>query len=419
MSLLRARASFSTRETSPIFNAIRAQNLDVLISILDAGGDVNAVMHSSSFGRSNRGQARTALLCATLSQCYNRYMSDSVPLIKLLIDRGADMYAPLNETETLIHYVFEHGMRDAVNVYLERHDQIDVETRDQIGRTILLAACNWDVWYQDNMDTRLHPVHRLLAHGADITATSNDGRTVLHHLLDNSSMGKSTILQVLEQQPEICKKMLTHKDNGGYSPFHLALRTLRPSICSRLLDLGADILDPDPTGATALHHIASQYLQFYRASQLPYCFEMYTSGDHEKILELWSRYIDLGGSINVRDGTGSPPLFAYLSSAYSSSLLNTMSIDRAQQCCHLKSLPNLFGADDLDMAAKNNAGDTALHIIARRDPNYNDKGVHNIQLFKFFIKDVDILAESKDGMTALDLAAVTRKAELLELFQRG
>lgn len=105
---------------------------------------------------------------------------------------------------------------------------------------------------------------RLLEYGADMMAVSNGGRNTLHHLLDNPDIEQDTIMQVLEKEPKACIKMLNHKDNEGYTPFHIALRVLLPEICFNLLDLGEDLLVPDPTGATALHHIASQYLQNHR-----------------------------------------------------------------------------------------------------------------------------------------------------------
>jgi ankyrin repeat protein len=418
-SLLRAGADLSAGKTSPIFNAIMEQNVEVLAAILDAGGDVNAVTDSITIKPSITDQARTTLFCASFALGLNRHIPDSIPQIKLLIDRGADMYAPLNDLETLIHYVFEHGEYEAVCAYLDCHDKINFEARDQLGRTILLAACNWTEvapgynhkhWFAKESP----PVMRLLEYGADIMAMSNDGRNALHHLLDNPDIEQETIMQVLDKEPEACKKMLNNKDNEGYTPFHIALRVLRPEVCFRLLDLGADLLDPDPAGASALHHIASQYLQHHRPQRGQHLQQKHLDGHHEKALKLWSRYLDLGSSINVRDGTGSPPLFAYLSSPPKDDYRKP-----EHSCCHLESFSKLFDAEDLDIAARNNAGETALHRIARRGRNYHAKDEHDRQLIEFFVKDMDPLAEDKQGMTALDVAAATGKREILELFQRG
>jgi ankyrin repeat protein len=141
-SLLRGGAELSAGKISPIFNAILQQNIEVLTAILDAGGDVNAVTTPFSIKPAITDQARTALFCASFALDLNRHVPESVPLIKLLIDRGADMYAALNDRETLIHYLFEHGEYEAVCAYLDCHEKINLEARDQLGRTVLLAACN-------------------------------------------------------------------------------------------------------------------------------------------------------------------------------------------------------------------------------------------------------------------------------------
>jgi ankyrin repeat protein len=241
---------------------------------------------------------------------------------------------------------------------------------------------------------------------------SNDGRNMLHHLLDNPDIEQDTIMQVLEKEPEACKQMLNHKDNEGYTPFHSCLRVLRPEVCFKLLDLGADLLNPDPTGATALHHISSQYLQQHRPQRGNHLRQKHPDDYHEKALRLWSRYLDLGSSINVRDGTGSPPLFSYLSSPPTEGY-------NQHPCCHLESFSELFNANDLDITAINKVGDTALHLIAKRGRNHYSKEEHDKQLIQFFVKRIDPLAENKDGMTALDVAAAMGRTEILELFQRG
>lgn len=414
-SLLGAGADLPVGNASLVFTAILEQNLEVLTSILDAGDDVNAITDDMTIDPSITDQARTALFCASFSLNLNHNIKNSVSQIKLLINRGADIYAPLNDRETLIHYVLEHGQYESLCAYLDCHNKINFEARDQLGRTILLAACNWTEvapgYHHKHWDAKEPaPVIRLLEYGADIMAVSNDGRNVLHHLLDNPDIEQDTIIQVIEKEPEACKKMLNHRDNEGYTPFHSALHVLRPEICFKLLDWGADLLDPDPSGATALHHIASQYLQQHRPAcghRLP---DNYPDGHHEKARELWGRYLTLGSSINVRDRTGSPPLFTYLSSPHN------ISCRTPHPCCHLESFPALFDAKDLDITAKNNAGETALHIIAQRS-KYTITPEHDKHLVEFIVKDVDPLTEDKDGMTALDVAAARGKTDILSCFR--
>ncbi|KFY82446.1 hypothetical protein V500_10542 [Pseudogymnoascus sp. VKM F-4518 (FW-2643)] len=382
-SLLGAGADLSAGKTSPIFNAIMEQNAEVLTAILDAGGDVNAVADSIAITPSVTDQARTALFCASFALGLNRDMPDSIPQIKLLINRGADMYAPLNDRETLIHYLFEHGEHEAICDIWIAMTRSTSTLGINLGEPLFWRHVTGLGWHRDIIINT-----------------------------DNPDIEQDTIMQVLEKEPEACKKMLNHKDNEGYTPFHIALRVLRPEVCFRLLDLGASLIDPDPTGATALHHIASQYLQQHRPQRGQNLQQKHLDGHHEKVVKLWSRYLDLGSSINVRDGTGSPPLFAYLSSPSNDDY-------NRHSCCHIESFSKLFDAKDLDITASNKAGETALHLIAQRGRNHYAKDEHDKQLIEFFVKGVDPLAEDKEGMTALDVAAAMGKREILELFQRG
>jgi ankyrin repeat protein len=256
---------------------------------------------------------------------------------------------------------------------------------------------------------------RLLEYGADIMAVSNDGRNVLHHLLDNPDIEQDTIMQIIEKEAEACKKMLKHTDREGYTPFHSALRVLRPDICFKLLDLGADLLNPDSTGATALHHIAAQYLQKDRPQRGLHLTQKHRDDHHARALALYNRYLTLNpSSINIRDATNSPPLFAFLSSK------STMSThpDQETKCCHLSHFPDLFSGPEVDLTARNTAGETALHIIARRERGYCEDESHDRLLMEFFVKHVDMLAEDEKGLTALDVAAAVGKKGVLELFCR-
>jgi hypothetical protein len=78
----------------------------------------------------------------------------------------------------------------------------------------------------------------------------------------------------------------------------------RARVSLKLIEFGANLLAIDPTGATALHHIAGQYLQIFQLSAKRYITE-YDETRHENCLKLWKSFLDLGGSINAGDNTGS------------------------------------------------------------------------------------------------------------------
>lgn len=240
-------------------------------------------------------------------------------------------------------------------------------------------------------------------------AVDNRGRHVLHHLLDNPNMEPDTIFQVLERDQS--QPLLNLKDHSSFSPLHSALRTLRPSVCEKLITMGCDLLDPDPTGQTALHYIASQDLRMYEPDGSSAIQRQHLPSYYEGAFALWQKYISLGGSINVHDISGSPPLFSYLACTIREDC-------KVDQCCHVENFDRFF--KDADLHAQNEEGETALHIVAKREVGYHrgPKPMHDRMLFEYLVtRGVDPLTEDKKGRSALDIAAACEKKEILELFQ--
>lgn len=399
MRILLARgADLAAGTSNPLFSAIRDQDLQALAIILDAGASANAVdiTESCHIHYNCKDQERTALFCACFPYPFNLREENSVPLVKLLIERGADVYATLNERETLIHYVFEHAEQPFLDAFLDYFDTIDFSRRDQSGRTVLLAACDGQ-----------HPLVHLLDLGVDVLAVDNDGKNILHHLLDNPDIGEDFILQALEY--EICKALVCQKDSKGSTPLQYALSNLRPVVCEKLMTLGANLLEADPAGATALHHIAAQYLREDKPHN-EVLRQSHEKEHYEACLRLWRRFLDLGGNINARDIQVCPPLFYYL---LSQAKVNV----RENECCHVANFSHLFD-EATDVSARNADGETALHVIARRDNKWPTQPGHDRTSFEFMVsKGLDPLAEDAKGRSSLDVAAACGKDEILELFQ--
>lgn len=113
------------------------------------------------------------------------------------------------------------------------------------------------------------------------------------------------------------------------------------------------------------------------------------------------------------NSTGSPPLFSYLLS-----LPWYENIPYSEACCHVDNFNKLFNADNLDIIIRNKDGESALHIIARREYSISTMKSHDGQLFEYFAKDLDPLSEDKRGRTALYVAAASEKTDILKLCQR-
>jgi ankyrin repeat protein len=423
---------------SSVFSAIQIQCLETLTILLDSGVSLNVtdpnIEHEGFRMRCTvKNTVRSALMCASFAESELRNQSEkhNAPMVKLLIERGADIYTALNEKQTLIHYVFEYAQFEIVDAFIEsvKTSNIDLNTRDSLGRTVFIAACESTECLPGYQHKHWYPkvkapFLRTLDLGADPFVLDNEGRNALHHLLDNSETEEDAIIQFLAH--DSAKILLNQKDKHGFTPLNCALRMLRPAVIEIMLTMGQDLLSPDPTGATALHRIAEQCLRTSSPRRQygfgrEYLPEYYTGA-----LTLWKKFLALGGSINVRDNKGAPPLFYFLSS--DERYLPDASEDR---CCHLEYFNTYFShevATDLNFAAKNENGENALHIIARREKDklfnkaegHNHVPTHDKDLYQFFMKKgLNALEEDSKGRSSLDVAAACDQKGILELFQYG
>ncbi|PMD29241.1 ankyrin [Hyaloscypha variabilis F] len=442
MSILLDRgADVTAGKYSPIFPAIQIQCFATVAILLNAGVSPNIVdpptTDHTGFQMHYKAKdiTRSALVCASFANLHNQREKHSAPLVKLLIKRGANIYAPLNEKQILIHYVFEHAEFEIVGAFLECAEakNIDFNKRDASGRTVFIAACEWTEclpgyhhrhWYPK----ATAPFLRTLEFGADPLVRDNEGRNALHHLLDNPEMEEEAIVQFLAH--DSAKTMLYQKDANGFTPLNCALRFLRPAVVEAMITMGVDLLSPDPTGATALHRIAAQCLRARAPMRKDTWGREHRPEYYTGALALWKKFLALGGSINVRDNQGAPPLFYFLSSA-----------ERDEYgapddwCCHLTYFAQYFSEDvvqGVDFAAKNKHDENALHVISKREKSekaYRKKGhggehdhvpTHDKELYQFFVrKGLNPLEEDEKGRSSLDVAAACEQKGILELFQYG
>jgi len=430
--LLEHGMALNVGSISPIFPAIQMQCLETLTILLDAGVDPNIMDQNTGKGefkvhyKVEEKGSRWALFCATFPGLQNQREKHSAPLVKLLINQGADLYAPLIKEKTkdkwtLVHYAFEHAEYDILAGYLDCASKIDFDTRDQLGRTVFLAACEWREvlpgYRHRHWEAKaMAPFLKVLEFGADPLVVDNKGRNALHCLLDTPEIEDETIVQFLSH--DVAKILIRQKDGNGFTPLHCALRILRPTVVETLLSMGEDLLHPDPTGATALHRIAEQCLFVTRELTQRSWGNDHKPEFYTRIQALWKKYLTLGGSINVRDNKGSPPLFYYLASSQRGDYKTP-----EDSCCHAENFATYFSEEvtgGFDVHAKNHDGENALHIIARREKNNLTKPKHDKHLYELFVsKGLNPLEEDGKGRSSLDVAAACEQTSILELFQYG
>ncbi|KIL90692.1 hypothetical protein FAVG1_06427 [Fusarium avenaceum] len=424
--LLNRGADAKAGAYSPLFSAIYDQNLEILNMLLDHGLSVNEAAQTRHSREVNpllqRSRLVCPLLCATYVEKANRHIEDTLPLFTTLIERGANLYLPLNDDETLIHFLFEWSDHEVIDALLQEPcvSRVDFFSREQQGRTILMAACDWRGTLPGyNTRARRPQIPqtgsplRILDLGVDATLVDDAGRTALHHLMDNPGYPDEVLLEFMDR--EEVASILFQRDNDGYTPFHCALGNLRPAICEAFLVKGADLLEPDPQGRTALHYIASQCLLQNR--DLEDSSRTYRElGDEyfEKCIVIWRKFLAQGGSINAPDHDGNTPLHAYFS------MLDPKSWKEKVETCHMDHYDTLFPKEsDVDVFVANNVGETVLHTIASRAQSDCTVKGHDKELFVMLMnKGLDPLREDDKGRSALDIASACDKDDIVGLFGR-
>lgn len=431
--LLSRGADVAAGATNPLFYTIFQQSLESMEALLDSGVSVDSVDQT----RENKTIHYTlwdsnpkkpyALLCAAYAQKINTSVKDSTKLFRALVTRGADLYVPLNDDETMVHFLFEYPDYDTVDTLLEDAcvSLIDFNRRDQHGRTVLMAACDW--WgalpgYQHlRWDAKAVGVPlRILDLGADAAAVDEHGKTALHHLLNNPSMPDDVVVRFINRQEAVSTLFL--KDQAGFTPLHYALRGLRPTVCELLLAKGADFPEADPDGRTALHDIANGILltDMAQTSSTYNMHVMKVPDDYtDMCFALWRKFLAAGGDINAADNAGNTPLHTYLMSR-----MNSDRISEVAPVCHIGFYDQLFPADsEVDMFAVNQEGETMLHVIARRGgpgrENIYESSDHTRELFVFMMaKKLDPLREDGRGRSALDVASAVGNEDIVALLSR-
>ena len=387
LRLVKAGANINSVDRPAIFTAISTQKIELVAAILDAGADCNIRRRPFMEDPHNRGPFASVHRILPHEFYPIHYAADSrlntpkgretsIDIIKLLLERGADPFMNFRAEETLLHDIFEHG--GILQPFLDL-PQLDLERRDPKGRTLLLAAArsgfgtfapsvipvedcgnNWDnvalLKAKLSIGDPL-PVQTVYEKGGDLLARDTEGNNVLHFLsvapIYNEEQYQKTTSLFIEKAPS-----LVHQKNaGGWKPLHYALQKQRMGLVDALLAAGADPIESDPLGDSPLHHLAATMAE----------------------PEWFKKFLELGVPINGKNQLGETPIFICFGHKH-----------------HKKRRENyaIFEAAGADIYAKNNEGETMLHVVATR--------TQGEMTFKFLMdKGLDPMVEDNSQRTAL------------------
>lgn len=217
-SLLRFGGDASARDSeghTPLFLAIQKSHCGVVSALL-----ADADVARRTVGLRCGNQSRTALDLAAAD--------GNVGLVRLLIQRGADVNAAGSDGRTALHTAAAGGHQDVIHILVEHGANVD--TADSDGWTAVLFAAS---------SGRCH-VGALKAlvegHGANVNAADSGGRTAVHLAVDRNDDHAIETLALVGADMEAMVDDAT--------PLYVACEDLRHEAALALLRNGANLQPP-------------------------------------------------------------------------------------------------------------------------------------------------------------------------------
>jgi ankyrin repeat protein len=199
-------------------------NLELVKLLIEKGADVNAKTNDDA----------TPLHVAA--------NNDNLELVKLLIENDADVNAKTNKGATPLHMAAVNGHFDIAKLLIENDAKVNEKTNDDA--TPLHVAAN---------NGNLELVKLLIENDADINAKTNKGATPgatpLHMAAGNGHFDIAKLL--IENDANV-----NAKTNKGATPLHWAAENGYFDVAKLLIENDADVNEKTNESATPLHWVA-------------------------------------------------------------------------------------------------------------------------------------------------------------------
>jgi ankyrin repeat protein len=346
---------------------------------------------------------------------------------------------------TVIHSIIEDG--GCIKPFLDNSEFANqLEHRDSRGHTIMHAACRRyigadfavevvaeDVRLATETSNHQHNPFNLSEApslfqtlknlGADLRATDNLGKHVLHHLLeaqdpDLRSPRLPLIGDSLQRVFSAAPELVNQPDSHGNYPLHAAMQRWRrhpdidgstaglASIIDDILAAGADPFACDSRGNTVLHYLADDGLTEQLAG--------------EATRRLFKTFLDRGVDVNARNSAGRTAAEMLFDDSGACEMARVRAHGAACKMGGLRAFEDIdaevFGWLDeagvnwmqRSAAIKNR---TLLHVVAQ----HRMRKVASRCSF-LLAKGLDSMARDDDGKTAIDVAEESNNREALQVF---
>jgi ankyrin repeat protein len=247
---------FSNESQSPLYIAVRQENLAIVKLLIDKGANVNGIPYS-----------------VPLQAALNANRQD---LFNLLLEAGADPNIEADATRRkLFHALMEKDyplFKDAADSLIAKG--ADMNIRDQHGNTPLHHTVIQSQW-----QSGIQKAEFLLAHGADINAKNSSGVTTLHEALSAN----------LKYAPSLARLLIAKgadinlKDNFGCTVLHRLVTGAHSetlSLMELVMARGVDVNATDKYGLTPLDYLArDSYLNAEEKAALLVAYGAHTTPD--------------------------------------------------------------------------------------------------------------------------------------------
>ena len=408
-----------------ISEAIVNRDVDMIELLINAGADPNFVFSSTrersapkaiSMRREEYPLHTAACQSVRKSNKGNQVTKAAEnQVLQTLLGHGADLFAQYENGSNVLQCIAEEGGELDCFLALEN---LEFEKRGQKERTLLLSACacqrkiRQPTSHSSEQSSDLSQEHtlwqvtaqtdailRLVELGAVLDVADDSGNTSLHLFCvrDHSfnPANREAFLALLQH----CPSVIHMADNDGFKPLHRAMAWQHYWAVNVLVDHGADFMEPDPNGDTALHHFAGVMVG-NRATAL--------EAGHE-----FTKFLDRGLDINARNTKGQTPIMICLAKTWETLCNDTVS-HGATLDVFLEAKADVFVAD--------NEGSTLLHYLARRPATItflrNERETKDFKALFKRLMDMGLDPRKEDAklMTAIDLAVARQKWDIMEMF---